>query len=114
MQILQRNRDEIMADLNRCLGSCNLSFQQLAEGSRLSYHAARRYLTSRYAKITTIVLKPCACFWGGNRGNRKAANWSVGWMTQTIHEVWDGSEPHAGLIVELIKSTKSFKVNQRQ
>jgi hypothetical protein len=115
MQILQRNRDEIMADLNRCLGSCNLSFQQLAEGSRLSYHAARRYLTSRYAKNYNDSAKALCLFFGvATEETAKLQTGPLEWMTQTIHEVWDGSEPHARLIVELIKSTKSFKVNQRQ
>lgn len=115
MQILQRSRDEILGDLNRCLVSCNLNFQQLAEGAKLSYHAARRYLTSRQAKNYNDSAKALCLFFGvqtEKTAKLQTEPWE--WMAQTIHEVWDGSEPHAELIVELIKSTKSFKVNQRQ
>ncbi len=114
MQIPQRSHDEILGDLNRCLGSCNLSFQQLSGGAKLSYHAARRYLTSRQAKNYNDSAKALCLFFGvKTEKTAKLQTEPLEWMTQTIHEVWDGSEPHAKLIVELIKSTKSFRVNQR-
>lgn len=34
-------------------------------------------------------------------------------MTQAIQEAWDGSESHAKLIIELIKTTKRFKIGDR-
>lgn len=115
MRILQRNHSEILGDLNRCLGSCNLSFQQLSKGAKLSYHAARRYLKSRQAKNYNDSAKALCLFFGVKTGKTaKLQTEPLDSMMQTIHEVWDGSEPHAELIVELIKSTKSFKVNQRQ
>lgn len=114
MQILQRDRDDILADLNQCLGACNLSFRQLSEGSKLSYHAARRYLTSRQAKNYNDSAKALCLFFGVTTNKTaKLQTDPLKWMTQMIHEVWDGSEPHAELIVELIKSTKLFKVDQR-
>lgn len=115
MQIPQRSHDEILGDLNRCLSSCNLSYQQLSEGAKLSYHAARRYLTSRQAKNYNDSAKALCLFFGVKTNKTaKLQTEPLEWMTKMIHEVWDGSEPHAELIVELIKSTKSFKVNQRQ
>jgi hypothetical protein len=114
MQKPQRNQAEILGDLNRYLASCNLSYRQLSEASGLSYDAARRYLVSRKAKDYSDNAKALCVFFGIQTD--KTANLQTApleRMTQAIHEVWDGSEPHAELIVELIKSTKSFKIDER-
>lgn len=111
----QRYRAGVLGELNQCLGSCTLSYQQLSEGARISYHAARRYLISQQVKHFNDSAKALCLFFGVETGKtEKLQTNPLEWMSKTIQDVWDGSEPHAKLIIELIKSTKSFKVDQRQ
>lgn len=111
----QRQKAAILAELNQDLRSCGLDYTQLADGAQISYHAARRYLISRQAKQFNDSAKALCVFFGIETDKTvKLQTSPLERMSQTIHDVWDGSEPHAELIVELIKSTKPFKVNQRQ
>lgn len=114
MQKPQRNWDEVASDLNRCLQGCALNYKQLSEGSGISYYASRRYLLAGHAKNDNANARALCRFFGVSM--EKTANVQtepVARMTQVIHEVWDGSEPHADLIVELIRTTKSFKIGDR-
>lgn len=114
MQKLQRNWGEVANDLNRCLQGCSLTSKQLSEGAGVSYHAARRYLLSGHAKNDNATARALCLFFGVP--TEKTANLqsgSIERITQVISEVWDGSAPHADLIVELIRTTKSFKIDDR-
>lgn len=115
MQKLQRDWADVSGDLNRCLASCNLGYQQLADGAGLSYDAARRYLISRRAKNNNASAKALCVFFGvPTEKTAKPQTDPLERMAQAIHEVWDGSEPHAELIVELIRTTKPFKIGGRE
>ena len=114
MQKLQRNWCEIASDLNRCLQSCSLDYRQLSEGSGISYHASRRYLLSGHAKNDNKNARALCRFFGVSvEKTAILQNEPMARITQKIQEVWDGSEPHAELIVELIRSTKAFKIGDR-
>lgn len=110
----QRNWCDIASDLNRCLQGCSLDYRQLSEASGISYHASRRYLLSGHAKNDNKNARALCRFFGvplektANLQNEPMAR-----ITQVLQEVWDGTEPHAELIVELIRSTKAFKIGDR-
>lgn len=114
MKKLQRNWCEIAGDLNRCLQGCSLDYRQLSKGAGISYHASRRYLLSGHVKNDNKNARAlCRYFGVALEKTANVQNEPMARITQVIQEVWDGSEPHAELIVELIRSTKAFKIGDR-
>lgn len=114
MKKLQRNWCEIVSELNQCLQRYPLGYRQLSEAAGIGYHASRRYLLSGHAKNDNKNARALCRFFGVPMD--KTANLQIKPMariTQVVQEVWDGSEPHAELIVELIRSTKAFKIGDR-
>lgn len=116
MQKLQRDWVDVSADLNRCLATCNLGYKQLSALSGLSYYAARRYLVSRRAANNNSSAKALCKFFGISVEAETANSQRDVFrrLTEAIRDVWDGSEPHAELIENLIRTTKPFKIDGRK
>lgn len=111
MQEVQRNWADISDDLRRCLDTCELSNGELSAASGVSYDAARRYLLPKQIKnrnATTEAL--CKFFQVQVVESANMQSDPMAKMTSALRDIWDGSEPHAEFIVELIKTTRSYKI----
>ena len=111
MQEVQRNWADISGDLRRCLDACKLGYKELSAASGVSYDAARRYLLKERIKNRTSSAEALCRFF--QVALVKSANLQsdpMARMTSALRDIWDGSEPHADLIVELIKTTRSYKI----
>lgn len=115
MQKLQRDWEEISAELSRHLSACKLGYREFSSLSGLSYHTARRYLLSCQAKNRNSSAESLCKYFGIPL--QRSANVQTEQLEKikgVIRDVWDGTVPHAELIVELIKATKSFKIDGRE
>lgn len=111
MQEMQRSWADISGDLRRCLDACKLSYKELSAVSGVSYDAARRYLLKERIRNRTSSAEALCRFF--QVPFVKSANLRcdpMARMTSALHDIWDGSEPHAEFIVELIKTTRSYKI----
>ena len=114
MQKLQRHWEDIAAELDSCLASCKLRDRELSAASGVDYYAVRRYLASCRAKNRSANAEALCKYFGIPL--HKGANVQTDAMdkiAEVLRHVWDGSEPHAELIAELIKATKAFKIGLR-
>lgn len=113
MEKLQRHWNRVAAELNEALKKCSLSPNALAQGAKINYYAARRYLINGVDSKTTSALKLCEFFEVPLEEPQKLQNKLLDALTGVLVDTWDGSEPHAELITKLIKSTKPFKIEGR-
>lgn len=111
MQEVQRNWADISGDLRRCLDACKLSYKELSAVSGVSYDAARRYiLKERIKNRTSSAEALCRFFQVPLVESAILQSDPMAKMTSALRDIWDGSEPHAEFIVELIKTTRSYKI----
>lgn len=111
MQEVQRNWTGISGDLRRCLDACKLSYKELSAATGVSYDSARRYLLPKQIKnrnSTTEAL--CKYFQVPLVESANLQGDPMAKMTSALRDIWDGSEPHAEFIVELIRTTRSYKI----
>jgi hypothetical protein len=108
MEKLQNYRGDVLEALSKCLAACELTHQELAKGSGVSYHAARRYRISKRAKNLNNSARALCDFFKipiPETANLQTDQLAKK-MKRAIQEVWDGSEHHADLITRLIRATK--------
>lgn len=111
MEEVQRSWGDISGDLRRCLDACKLSYKELSAVSGVSYDAARRYLLKeRIRNRTSSAEALCRFFKVPLVESANLQSDPMAKMTSALRDIWDGSDPHAEFIVELIKTTKSYKI----
>lgn len=110
---VQRNWSDVRDELNAKLQASDHDYQLLARSSGVGYYAARRFVLSGAKNRTVTAEKLCLHFGIPLHITAKLQSNKLKELTSLVEEVWDGSGPHAELLGKLIKSTKSFKVQDR-
>lgn len=113
MQNVQRSWKAVATDANRALDECDLSAKELSDKAKIDYYAARRILHRGITNRSKSAIQVCNHFGIALGKSPKVQNDLYQLLADTIQDTWDGSEPHAELIKELIRSTKHFKVEDR-
>lgn len=112
---VQRSWGVVCDELNTKLRQSDHNYKLLAIAAGISYDAARRFVLNGAKNQTATAEKLCLHFHIPLHETAKPQNCSkLGELTALVEEVWDGSGPHAELLAKLIKSTKPFKVQDRQ
>ncbi|MCU7872088.1 MAG: hypothetical protein KZQ91_05025 [Candidatus Thiodiazotropha sp. (ex Lucinoma borealis)] len=83
---------------------------QLAAHADVDYYAARRFLQVGVKNKTSNAVKLCESFAISLDKAPKVQTQLLEVLSDVLKDTWDGSEPHAILLTELIKSTKHFKI----
>ena len=113
MQNVKYRWSEISSLLQAKIGSCGLSHMQLKNAVNIDYHAIHRFAKRGIKNSSTNAIILCEHF---KIDINKYANMQIidkSDIERTIEDVWDGTPSHADLIIELIKSTKKFRIDQR-
>lgn len=111
---VQRDWAIVRNELNAKLQQSGRNFRLLAESAGVSYHAARRFILNGATNRTATAERLCKYFHIPIAETANLQNPRLEELTALVGEVWDGSGPHAELLARLIKSTKSFRVQNRQ
>ncbi|MDR1345493.1 MAG: hypothetical protein LBK03_02165 [Bacteroidales bacterium] len=109
---MQRNWEEISAELAACLASSQEHLIDIANNSGANYHSVRRYKIFGIKSRTENALKLCSYFSIITTKNVKK---DLGFedIMSVAKSTWDGTAAHAEFLVSLIESTKSFKLKKR-
>lgn len=110
---MQKYWSEISIELAKYLEDCPLSNSLLSKASKVNYHAIRRYRKDGIKSQTQGALMLCKYFKINMKISKKMQNPDLAKLITEIESVWDGTESHAQLISKLIRSTKSFRIEER-
>lgn len=113
MTKVQRDKEAVVAEINKCLSAWTDGYSALSTQANISYYAARRALVYGLKNDTKLISSLCTFFKIENNKFEKVQNTTLESLTEVLRETWDGSKPHADLLYSLIKSTKPFKVRGR-
>ena len=113
MKKVQKNWVEISTELSQSLHDCALSNPLLSKASRVNYFAIRRYRKDGAKSQTENALKLCKYFKINIYIYKKLQKNDLAKLMAEIESVWDGTESHAQLLSRLIRSTKSFRIEER-
>jgi len=100
----------ISRQLNEKLRQCKLNNTELSKASNVDYYAIRRFKLNGVHNKSESANKLCTYFQILHESTAKEQPDDLTKLLDEIKAVWDGSEPHAKLLTNLIRSTKSFKV----
>lgn len=114
MQKVQRDKASVVAEINDYLSKWKDDYMSLSKGADINYHAARRALLKGLKNNSKLTSKLCTFFNISPVIVTKVQTSSFDRLSATLRETWDGTEPHAELLHNLIKSTKPFKVQERR
>lgn len=114
MQKNQRPWNVVATELRKKLDASDLNYCQLAEAAKIDYHAARRLHLGGLKNTSENAKSLCRFFGISLLKNAKMQNLSINELYASIENVWDGSQPHAELLIELINSTKLFEVKSKK
>lgn len=110
---MQKSWSEISTELGKCLEDSPLSDSLLSKASKVNYFAIRRYRKDGIKSQTRGALILCKYFKININISKKMQNSDLGKLILEIEAVWDGTESHAQLLSKLIRSTKSFRIQER-
>lgn len=116
MSKVQSNWDEVKDELNAKLKQWQGSCGDLESAANISYWSARWALNHEIQNRTEAAEALCILFGielFDEDKSAKVQSRSLASLEKILAETWDGSEPHAELLANLIKSTKAFKVEER-
>lgn len=113
MKKVQRDWREIADVLNERLDRCALDNIELSRASHANYHAVRRLRLTGVHNRSANARKLCSFFKIPLTENVKPQTDELAKLVSELETVWDGSAPHAKLLSKLIRSTKSFSVDDR-
>lgn len=114
MKKVQRDKAAVIAEINNHLSNWKDGYKSLSNGANINYYAARRAILNGLKNESELINKLCTFFNIEQNNSDKVQNSTFELLTETLRETWDGSEPHAELLHNLIKSTKPFKVQGRR
>jgi hypothetical protein len=110
MTLLQNNWERLSRELVEHFSSSTESLQRIARNAGVNYFAVRR-IKNGFSRKTRNVDRLCNYF----RINANEEALQPGRFVGIVRELkatWDGSEAHAQLLVELIHTTRKFKVSR--
>ena len=107
---LQRNWKDIKKDLHKALEGYSGSPTELANGAKIDYFSARRYLMNPPENQTESAIKLCTYF----SIDIFIQNEDLQLIMEAVLDSWDGSKEHAIGLAELLKWSKSFHKGSHQ
>lgn len=113
MKKVQNDWQEVRDKLNRYLKAYEHGPQALAEAAGVNYFAARRYLMHGASNRNRTAECLCRHFGVELDGSAKLQMTRRAELVAAIVGVWDGSSPHAELLINLVQSTKAFAYERR-
>lgn len=113
MEKVQKTWSVIRNELNEKLLSFDQDYRDLSKAAGISYYAARRFKINGAKNQTGTAIKLCVFFGISQEKTAKLQSFSLNELIARLTDAWDGSESHAELLVNLIESTKSFKIQTR-
>lgn len=113
MNKVQRSWADISKELNDQLSRYTLTNRALATASGADYYAIRRFRRNGAHNQTDNAEKLCSFFNIEINCNKNAQSNVLGKLVSELEAVWDGSDSHAHLLTKLIRSTRSFRVEER-
>lgn len=113
MQLVQKQWSRIARELSERLDSSRLSLKSLSDKSGADYFAVRRFRKNGVIRRSSNALALCTYF-GINANFTEERPGSLDEILAEVRATWDGSEAHALLLIELIRSTRPFKVTAQR
>jgi hypothetical protein len=107
MQLMHRQWTLASRALQRQLESSQESTRQIAQNAGVNYYAVRRMRKRGLTRKTENAVKLCNYFKISAHGEVTFAE-----ICGELEDAWDGSEAHSGLLIQLIRSTRNFKVSR--
>lgn len=114
MQNNQRSWSSIASELRKKIDESGLEPGEIASKACIDYHAARRLCRGGLRNSSKNAIMLCHFFGVPLHENAKMQNLSHNHLYECINQIWDGSQAHAELIMELIKSTQPFQFTSRK
>ena len=108
---MQTPWQRLSRELMESLRSTTKTLQKIAAESRVDYFSVRRMKDKGFIRKTKNVVRLCK-YLGINANGDPAKPGDINSIVRELRAAWDGSEPHAQLLVELIRSTRKFKVSR--
>lgn len=113
MQSIKYNWGKISPILKAAISNCGLTHVQLSIASGVSYDAIHRFAFKSIRNYSDNAFNLCKYLDIDLSKYSNMQNIDKLDIDKTIDEVWDGSVNHAELIIELIKSTKKYRIEKR-
>lgn len=113
MQNNQRSWSSVAAELRKKLDDSGLEPKELASITGIDYHAARRLCQGGLRNSSKNAILLCHFFDISLYKNAKMQNISRNQLYECVNEIWDGSQAHAELMIELIRSTRLFEFKSK-
>ena len=110
MKKVQLLWSDISSKLNKQIRLCKLNNSKLSKESQADYYAIRRFRMHGVRNQSENAIKLCTYFNIPLEVNTEVQPDELEKLISELKAAWDGSEPHAKLLTNLIRSTKSFKV----
>jgi hypothetical protein len=110
MVLMQTPWARISRDLAAQLAQEKQTLRKISSAAGVDYYAVRRMKRGGLKRRTKNAIRLCSYF--GISANIPAARLSnYEAIVGEVKAAWDGSDAHAQLLVELIRSTRNFKVS---
>lgn len=110
MKKVQRPWSEISAELVEYFDKHSVDANYLKNKAGIDYYAARRIIKGQVKNRTESAVRVCNSLGISLETPKKLQGESGRALIQAIDQVWDGTNEHAQLLIELIKLTSSFKI----
>ena len=110
MEKVQISWADVSRRLNEKLRLSKLDNSALSGASNVDYYAIRRFRLNGVHNKSESAKLLCTYFQIPYESIAKVQPDELSKLVSELKAVWDGSEPHAKLLINLIRSTKSFKV----
>lgn len=110
MALTQTTWPQIARELSELLDSSKLSYKRLSDQTGVDYFAVRRLKLGGVKRRTANAIALCKYF--GINANRVEE--TPGHLDEIVAEIkatWDGSDAHARLLIDLVRTTRRFKVS---
>ena len=107
---MQKPWERLSRDLAAHFAQEKQTLMQISSASGVDYFAVRRMKRGRLKRRTKNAMRLCTYF-GINANVPAVRLGSYETLVGEIKAVWDGSDAHAQLLVELIRTTRNFKVS---
>lgn len=91
---------------------CGYELIELSRITKIDYFALRRFKMGTLKKVTTNVRDICKYF-KINVDDYANSEFTIIQLHKVLKEVWDGTPGHAELIINLLESTKAFRIKIR-
>lgn len=110
MSIVHISWRRIAGDLANALESSQKTISEISSESGVNYYAVRRMKSGGALIRSSRNARRLCTYFGVNANSERSTDLDT--IVSQVSETWDGSGPHAQLLVELIRSTRNFAVRR--